>query len=231
MTSPTLTCRAALALAFGALLAAAGCVHPSQSRMTTESHLAESARHREAAAQEEKQYDPTAMPVSEVRGPFSDPSLGSGSVLVENPTAHHLRAADEHLRAAVQHDAEAQELASAEAKACQGLGEGEREACPLWRAVVRTAQETPRGVRQSLKSGVDGVKLAARMTCHLAHGRAHGWDGGCPLVVPGASVTLVDAGTMEIRGDSAQSIAAIHAEARKLFEPKAPPAPIPVSQR
>ncbi|HYV49557.1 MAG TPA: hypothetical protein VFA20_32080 [Myxococcaceae bacterium] len=229
MISPTPSYRAALA--FSALLAAAGCAHPSQPQMTAESHLAESARHREAAAQEEKRYDPAAMPVSEIRGPFAETPAGSGSVLVENPTVHHLRAADGHLRAAAQHDAEAKKLTSEEASACQGLREGERQACPLWPAVVSAAQETPRGVRLSLKSGVDGVALAARMTCHLAHGRAHGWDGGCPLVVPGASVTMTGAGTMEIRGDSAQSIAAIQAEARKLFSPKPPPAPAPVSRR
>jgi len=229
MTSPTPSYRAALALSV--LMAAAGCAHPSRSQMTAESHLAESARHREAAAQEEKQYDPTAMPVSEIRGPFAETPTGAGSVLVENPTVHHLRRADDHLRAAARHDAEAKKLAAAEANACQGLGAGERAACPLWPAVVRAFQETPRGVRLSLKPGVDGGALAARMTCHLAHGRAHGWDGGCPLVVPGASVTLVDAGTMEIRGDSAQGIAAIQAEARKLFAPETPPAPAPVSRR
>lgn len=226
MTSPSLTYRAALV--FGALLAAAGCAHSSQ-QLTQESHLAESARHREEATREEKQYDPNAMPLAEVRTPFADPS--TGSLFVENPTAHHLRAADEHLRAAAQHDAEAKKLAAAEANACQGLNEGEREACPLWPAIVRTAQETPRGIKLALKSGVDGVGLAARMKCHLAHGRSHGWDGGCPLVVSGASVVLTDAGTLEIRGDSPRSIAAIQAEARKLFAPKTPPSPVPVSQR
>ena len=82
--------------------------------------------------------------------------------------------------------------------------------------------------RGLLKPGVDGAVLTSRMRCHLAHGRAHGWEGGCPLVVPGASVVLVDAGTLEIRGDSARSTAAIQAEARALFGPKPP---VPVSAR
>jgi hypothetical protein len=36
--------------------------------MTAEAHVAESARHRQAAADEEKQYDPNATMVTEIRG-------------------------------------------------------------------------------------------------------------------------------------------------------------------
>jgi hypothetical protein len=194
--------------------------------MTAEDHAAESVRHRQAASDEEKRYDPSAMPMSEIRGPFAEGT--TGSVVLENPTVHHLRAADSHLRAATQHDAAAKALEATEESACRGLSQGEREACPLWPALVRAAEETPRGVRLSLKSGVDGAVLESWMRCHLAHGRAHGWEGGCPLVVPGASVVLVNAGTLEIRGDSAKSVQAIQAEARQLFGPRKP---VPVSAR
>ena len=202
------------------LLVASACVHPSLPQMTAEAHIAESARHRQAAADEEKQYDPGARRVAEIRGPFSEIMTPTNPV-PENPTVHHLRAADAHLRAAEQHDAEAKALSAAEENACHGLTAGERQACPLWTAVVRTAEETAVGVRLTLKPGVNGQALAAGMRCHLAHGRAHGWDGGCPLVVPGASVVL-GAGTLEIRGDSARSVAAIQAEARELFGPPPP---------
>jgi hypothetical protein len=189
--------------------------------MTAEAHIAESARHRQAAADHEKQYDPNAAMVAEIRGPFSEAATPTSPMVPENPTVHHLRAAGAHLRAAEQHDAEAKALSAAEEDACRGLTAGERQACPLWTAVVRTAEETASGVRLTLKSGVDGQALAAGMRCHLAHGRAHGWEGGCPLMVPGASVA-VGAGTLEIRGDSARSVAAIQAEARGLFGPPPP---------
>ncbi|HVE84625.1 MAG TPA: hypothetical protein VND93_17330 [Myxococcales bacterium] len=217
------------ALVSGALLAASGCAHPGQG-LTVEEHQAEVARHQQAALDEEKRYDPGATPVSEGRGPFTDGT--TGSVVLENPTVHHLRQADSHLRAATEHSAAARVLEASEQSACAGLNQAERDACPLWPALVREAAQTPRGVRLSLKSGVDGVALAAGMKCHLAHGHAHGWTGGCPLVVPGASVVLVDAGTLEIRGDSPASVAAVQAEARELFGPRRPPpAPVPVSVR
>jgi len=211
------------ALACGAILVAAGCAHPAREGLTAEEQRAESARHERAAAGEEQRYDPEAAPLAEPRGPFAGlgPAEGStSSVALENPTVHHLRAADAHLREAGEHAAAAKELEAAEERACGGLSSAERGACPLWAAAVRASTETDRGVRLSLKPGANGSSLAAGMRCHLAHGRVHGWEGGCPLAVAGAEVVLVDAGTLEIRGDSPRSVAAVQAEARRLFGPR-----------
>lgn len=206
-----------LTLACAALLGA-GCAHTTPEEMTAEEHRAEVVRHEQAAIAAETQYDPKAWEITPPRGPFSS-SDGTSAVRAENPTAHHLRAADAQYGNAAEHAEAAKALEAAETQACGSLSPGMREACPLWRAIVRQAEETPRGVRLHLKSGVDAQALLANMQCHLAHGRAHGYAGGCPLVVPGAAVTQTGPGTLELRGDSARSAAAIKEEALRVLGP------------
>ena len=146
-----------------------------------------------------------------------------------NPSARHLREAEDHGRMATAHRAAAQSLRDAEAQACSGLQPADRDISPFFHrediaSITPIAGGASIAFRPVLGLTRDG--LQAIVDCHLARSAALGYDipemSYCPLVPRGASAAVRPKGTMlvvEVRSDDREGAAEILRRARSLVGP------------
>lgn len=140
---------------------------------------------------------------------------------VTNPTAEHLKHAEEHRARAAEHRAASRALRDAEARACRGIPADDRDESPFARrediARVAPLHEplTPKlaarrlvGVEITFRAvpGLTAAWLQRVVECHLARNAALGHEANemayCPLVPDGLSARVREDGpvlTVEIR--------------------------------
>ena len=213
----------------------------------TRPHDMSAASHQAAAEEEEKQaaahaqeHDPNAASTepSCTREGTERRACWSDSV---NPTAEHQKLADEHRELAAKHRAAASALVSAEAAACRGIGDMDRDMSPFAhkadiRSVSELVEETydagygateQRTVGASLVfnavPGMTAEWLQRVVDCHLARNAALGHDVPempyCPLVPKGATAKVSSVGdgfVVDVRGDSDAAIQEIQRRAQIL---------------
>ena len=107
------------------------CAHVEPKELTVDEHRNEASLHEQRAQEERQKYDSSAMvrPAPRPQGstPFGMEGANLGSF---NPTEEHLRAADLEMLAANEHLVAARSLLAFEHRACEGMSEAERSACP-----------------------------------------------------------------------------------------------------
>lgn len=220
-------------------LAASACGHAAG----TQPHDMSAARHQAAAAQEEDQasghaaqHDPAADRNEERC------SAGKGRVcwtVTTNPTQGHVKTAEEHRELAAQHRAASQALQSAEARACTGIDDADRDVSPFAhgadiRSVSQFREEQLVGKNKVTRDA--GATIVFRATpgltvewlqrivdCHLARNSAVGHDmpemAYCPLVPRGAQATVRSVGdgfAVDVRADDAETAAEIWRRAQQV---------------
>jgi hypothetical protein len=190
----------------------------------TEPHAMTAAQHEAAAKGEERastehtsRYDAAQAIVvpPTVNCPFSgayaSAPVGAGCygawTSVMNPTKQHLEEGRHHAEVAARHRAASQALRDAEARACQGVPEGDRDVSPFYHreditAVRSVSEHLPFG-RERLTGaevvftalpGMTAEWLQRVVDCHLARNAVVGDEEGtmryCPLAVPHVKATV-----------------------------------------
>ncbi len=212
MTTLLLSARASLATIIG-VLGTLGCAStpppapaPGQD-LSAQQHEALAKQDEHASAEHSSKYDPKA----DDRHPHCDHGGTAHTgfddcwISVVNPTAHHREEAREHLRSAAAHRAASQALRDAEAKACVGVADIDRDESPFaHREDILRVFALPRGAQASAKpeGGVvvfravptlSAPALQKILDCHLARNAAAGYDMPemtyCPLVPKGVTAT------------------------------------------
>lgn len=196
---------------FGPLLLAAtfasvlvGCATTSGARpedMSAKSHEEAAAKAAAKADQHAAKYDPNAAS-SEAAG--ADWGLEGVDF---NPTDVHNLQAETHRKHAADHAAAAEVLKGAEEDACKSTASESRSWCPLL-GPVAAAENTPNGVRITVREGTDVEELIARVRCHLAFGNTQGREGmdRCPLYVPGVQAERSGPNSIELSTKGKASI-------------------------
>jgi hypothetical protein len=205
-----------------------------------EPHQMSAAQHEAAATSQERtaelhsaQYNPQASVTAEqcrTRGCWTS---------VTNPTAEHLKEAEKYRKMAADHRAASQALRDAEARACVGISEDDRDMSPFEHrediaSVEPLTISTMTGKNQYARTvgavitfrarpGMTAQWLQRVIDCHLARNAALGHDvpgmSDCPLVPKGvtAKVTATDTGfAVAVRAEDTDTIAEIQRRARAL---------------
>jgi hypothetical protein len=164
-----------------------------------------------------------------------------------NPTRAHIATADEHREAAAQHRAASQALRDAEAQACAGLTDEDRDMSPFAHNAdiqsVEQFRETKRRGRQHVsrdagatvvfraQPGLTTEWLQRLVDCHLARNAALGdqMEGMqyCPLAVRGARAAVRSVGNgfaVDVSADSPDAVAEIWRRAQVLDASRTPDA-------
>jgi hypothetical protein len=189
-----------------------------------------SAEQHEAAAQKhEQQAQCMTTPI-----PPGSPCWTS----VNNPAEADERAVARHKRIAAEHRAASQALRDAEASACAGIDEYNREVSPLSHREDIVGVQTVygrsakgalfrEGVAVSFRPipGLTAEWLQRQVDCHIAHAAVLGHDisemTDCPLVLRGVRATVSSTGNgfiVQIRSDDFGTAREIEARARKLAQ-------------
>jgi hypothetical protein len=173
--------------------------------MSLTAHEGMAAAEDKSAAAHEAQYDRNATG-EKVRCGGMNPSCWTS---VENPTAEHLKMAEQHRKAAADHRAASQVLRDAEARACAGISEQDRDMSPFSHrediAEVEeiTGRATPKSSPHLLGAaiyfratpGMTVQWLQRAVDCHLARNAALGHDvpemAYCPLVSKNVTATVI----------------------------------------
>lgn len=214
--------------------------------MSVASHETTAAQEQGAAAAHEGQYDASAQQTRE-RCSAGAAKAGSGAcwTSVTNPTAEHLRHANEHRKAAAEHRAAAQALREAESHACLGIPAADRDESPFdHREDIESVEPLYVGTSSGklTTKRLDGAIVTFRaipgmtaqwlqrvIDCHLARNAALGHDvpemAYCPLVPKGVTATVSGTQTgfaVAIRGDSQETANEVlrRAQALKLSSTK-----------
>lgn len=223
----------------------AGCASSPGTRpgdMSASRHEVEARTHEDDAASHDRDGDaarstdrPACPPVGGVGGRGSGICWTSAA----QATSDHVAAAEAHRRAAAEHRAASRALREAEARACDGLADADRDTspfartedivavAPLTRPVRRgeTRVPTATGVIVTFRTvpGLTTERLQRLVDCHLARNAALGHEPGdmdeCPLVPRGASahVTATREGfEVAVRGADDKAIDAIVERGQKL---------------
>ena len=191
-----------VAMICSVLLACASTSGARPEDMSAQSHEREAAQNAAEAEQHEAKYDPNARSTSAVAVHGSE--LGFEATAF-NPTDVHNIQAEKHRKHADDHLAAAADLRRAEEDACKSIAPETRSWCPLLGPVV-AAENTPSGVRISVREGTDMGAMVARIRCHVAHANTQGREGmdRCPLYVRGVQVQQSGPSSIElsVKGDS-----------------------------
>ncbi len=225
------------------ILIASACAHAAG----TQPHEMSQAGHQAAAAQEETQaaehaaeHDPAAQRTEQR---CMDASVTGGEVCwteTTHPTEEHLKMAEQHRKLAAEHRAASRELADAEARACTGVSESDRDTSPFAhradiQSVSRLQEDTTAG-KISVKRDA-GATIVFRATpgltaewlqrivkCHLARNAAVGHDmpemAYCPLAPRGAQATVRAVGdgfAVDVRADDSAVAAEIWRRSQQLI--------------
>jgi hypothetical protein len=205
--------------------ALAGCAADQGTRphdMSAAQHDAMARTEDKSAAEHAAQFDPNATRVSTKCGGHGQPCWSS----TVNPTAEQVVEAERHRKLAAEHRAASQVLRDAEARACVGLADADRDMSPfMHREDIASVRElvVNSGAGKSRFSRQMGAVVVVRavpglteqwlqrvVDCHLARNAALGHNlpemPDCPLVPNGAAATVTptDAGfAVAIRSDDA----------------------------
>lgn len=222
-----------------AALSAGACAHAAGTQpheMSGPQHEAAAAQEDNQASQHAAQHDPTAARQEERC------SGGKGRVcwtVTTNPTAGHVKTSEEHRELAAQHRAASQSLREAEARACTGLADEDRDVSPFAhgadiRSVSQFREEKLIGKNRTTRDA--GATIVFRATpglteewlqrivnCHLARNAAVGHDVAempyCPLVPRGAQATVRSVGdgfAVDVRADDAETANEIWRRAQQI---------------
>lgn len=205
--------------------------------MTAARHEAAAVAAGKEGAGHDRQYDPDAS----AQAPCSpyDQSLCSTPNSYWNPTEPHREQGTQYRRLAAKHHAAAETLRAAEATACAGIPEAERQASPFRRrediARVETVEQRRLGRaarlgarvvlrEQAAPSPEHHQRLQRSIDCHLAHWAATGAEDSavplCPLALKGVTAEVKIAGSslaVEILAEDEQTAATVIANARALL--------------
>lgn len=222
---------------------ALGCGAPAG----TQPHAMSASEHEAAANQEAQQgrahgeqFDPAAKAAEE----NCSPARARGSVCwtaETNPTAGHGKDAAQHRELAAKHRAASDALRSAEASACSGISEEDRDVSPFMhgadiRAVSPLQEEVKTGkVTSSRVAGAEVVFnavpgmttewLQRLVDCHLARNASIGHEAAaaempyCPLTLRGAQARVRSVGdgfAVAIRADDVETSNEILKRAKSL---------------
>lgn len=224
-----------------------GCVHPGTRPhdMGMDAHEAEAADADAAASSHAAQFDPNAVKTAE------QCHAGRGGRVcwtrVTNPTQEHRQEAEAMARIAEEHRAASAALREAEATACAGLAEEDRDVSPFAYVediagvepltVSRGGGKLPRSevtvgavVTVRAVPGLTAEWLQRVVDCHVARGASLGHVvpemPDCPLVPQGVSARVTSTGTgfaVELRSEDSDAAGDILARARRLVAARAAP--------
>lgn len=205
MTSRYLTLATCLSVLFGC--AADPGTQPHD--MSAMQHEAMAKQEETAGAQHAGQHDPKAQQLEERCS-----GKGGCWTSVSNPTAQHAEDAEKHRALAKKHRAASQALVSAEASACIGISDDDRDISPFYH---REDIQSVTPYTENVKSGKGSVSkvvgsavvfralpgmtaewLQRVVDCHLARAAAMGHDmpemDYCPLELKGVKAKVTSAG-------------------------------------
>lgn len=238
--------RTVLMFVTGGLAAACASTTPSSrpTDMSAASHEAEAKRHGDEASTHSAQFDPKATERRErCRNERALAELDSCWTSVTNPTSAHLKEAERHRKMAADHRGGSKALQDAEASACGGLNEDDRDTSPFdHREDVLSSealQSTTSGGKASTQRllgasvtvkaipGLTKEYLQRLVNCHSARNASMGFAmpemARCPLSVKGASATVESAGPgfrVDIRTDDSQAANEVLRRAKALTAEK-----------
>lgn len=212
--------------------------------MSAAQHEREGQEHARTADTHAGQYDPNATVERtrcSPRGGRRGADVGTDTcwTSVSNPTAEHLRAAEEHRRHAADHRAASVALRDAEARACVGITPDDRDMSPFDHvediASVEPLTErtgTSKAPSQRTAGAVVTFRAVPGMTaewlqrvvdCHLARNASLGHAvpemPNCPLVPNGAQARVTSTGNgfaVAIRSDDTATAREILSRAERL---------------
>lgn len=224
---------------------AAGCASTPGARphdMSAAGHEGTAAAHEAEARRHAAEHDPAAREARPrcVNGPATTGSSEVCWTSVANPTASHLAEAERHRRAAADHRAASQALRDAEARACAGLPDADRDMSPFahreeiaevtpFTVDVTSGRVTAQravGVTVVFRAvpGMTAEWLQRLVDCHLARSAAAGESmpamDYCPLAVRGAAARVASTGNgfaVTVRAEDEASIAEIRRRADRLI--------------
>jgi hypothetical protein len=202
--------RISLSMAWPVALVFAGCASSQGTRphdMSTAQHEAAAEREHATAEQHEK------LSQTDKTGAQRDAQAGRW-MSVTNPTAQHKADAARHRELAMKHREGSQALRDAEASACVGIREGDRDTSPFYhREDITSVSQIDRAVqRGNVRAGqlaggravfraVPGLTaewLQRVVNCHLARATATGNNMPempyCPLVLKDVKATVLSTG-------------------------------------
>lgn len=155
-----------------------------------------------------------------------------------NPTQQHLSEAEKHRKAAAQHRAASEALQNAEARACAGIPEHERDVSPFFHrediADIQVERSQPTGKQLSSDAigavivfralpGLTAEWLQRAIDCHIARNAALGHDVPemeyCPLVPRDVTAQVTSTGNgfaVRVTSKNPKSAAEIIERAEKL---------------
>lgn len=190
--------------------------------MSVSQHERAGTEHGDHADTHRGDYDPGARATTTRCGP-SRPPLPICWTSVENPTSAHLREAAEHRRHAAEHRAASAALRDAEARACIGIADEDRDTSPFDRvediaSVEPLKEEAVRKlpiqrtigaiVTFRARPGMTAEWLQRIAECHIARNAGLGHVvpemPNCPLVPKGVAARVTSAGNgfaVAIRAD------------------------------
>ncbi len=199
----------AVALSSTALLACASTPGAHPQDMSVAQHEQAAAAQEGEAKPHAAQYDPNAQSAT-THCDGKHPCWTSTS----NPTQEHMDMANRHRKMAADHRAAAHALASAEAQACAGLSEDDRDMSPfshredisgvrpaMQHLAGKQAHDIPDGAVVTFRAvpGLTAEWLQRIVDCHVARNSALGNDVPempyCPLVPKGITAKVSSAGT------------------------------------
>ncbi len=199
---------AAFALGSAALVACASTPGAKPQDMSAAGHEQAASAHEAEAAPHAAQYNPNADQ-STTHCDGKHPCWTS----ISNPTAEHLSDEKKHQKMAADHRAAAQTLRSAEAQACGGLSDDDRDMSPFSHredimsvepatehVTGKQARDMGTGVVVTFRAvpGLTAEWLQRIVDCHVARNNALGNDVPempyCPLVPKGISAKVSSAG-------------------------------------
>jgi hypothetical protein len=170
--------------------------------MSAAQHEAMAKEAEQASTIHTTQYDPSAAKSVERCGSGGAHTTLAGPCWTStvNPTAEHQRIADEYKKAAADHRAASQVLRDAEARACAGIDDSDRDTSPFAHREDVVAVETlteASGLKANAKTiegavvtfravpGLTQQWLQREIDCHIARNAAMGHDApemaSCPL--------------------------------------------------
>jgi hypothetical protein len=191
-------------------------VRPDQ--MSADAHRQAAGREREAARNEVRQSQSTALEpmISLSEGDALQGSYPYPAVMYD-PRNEHLTRAQLLSTHAQEHEAAAASLEKFERAECKDFPPSTRTACPLLGPVVELV-DVPGGIRVRFKDGIRVDAIVAHMRCHYAYAEAHGFGStpGCPLYIRGIEIRRArDPMAVEIVGRDAAVAAEIRSRARE----------------
>lgn len=207
--------------------------------MSAAQHEAAAREHERRAEMHRDQYDPDTRAPIERCNPSTPARPPICWTAVENPTTAHLRAAEKDRRRAADHRAASQALRDAEARACAGIADEDRDTSPFERvediASVEPLYEqvgSPKVLHSKTAGAIVTFRARPALTaewlqrlvnCHLSRNAALGHVApdmpDCPLVPKGVTARVTSTGNgfaVAIRGSDETAAREVLERARRL---------------